>query len=107
MELAKFYYSDYNHYRKHPGIKSILALPYLNAKIETAGYDATLYPPLERVPARLAILRRNQWMVEESDVLIAYVTHGWGGAAATLKYTRQKKKRVILYPQFHENGLYR
>ena len=33
----------------------------------------------ENVPPRYAIVRRNEWMVRESDVVISGVTHGWGG----------------------------
>ena len=33
----------------------------------------------------------------ESDAVVAYVTHGWGGAAKTLEYARRKKKNILLY----------
>lgn len=82
---------------KYPGICSVLVIPYLNRDIDTSGYDLTTYPPLETVPKRFAIVRRNQWMVQTADVVVAYVRHGWGGAAATLEYARRKKKRIILY----------
>ena len=61
------------------------------------GYDETVYPPLESVPRRYAILRRNEWMIQRCDVLVAYVTHGWGGAARTLAYARKKKKTILAY----------
>ena len=83
--------------KEHNQIKLILVLPYLNSNILTDGYDETLYPPLENVPLRFAISRRNEWMVCESDVVVAYVTHGWGGAAKTLEHARRKKKNIILY----------
>lgn len=35
-------------------------------------------------------------MVQESDTVVAYVTHGWGGAAKTLDYARRKNRRIIL-----------
>jgi len=79
----------------HPQIKLILVLPYLNSSILTQGYDETIYPSLENVPLRFAISRRNEWMVKESDVVVAYVTHGWGGAAKTLEYAKRKKKRIL------------
>lgn len=85
--------------REHRKIHLILVLPYLNSSIMTDGYDETVYPPLETVPKRFAILRRNEWMVQESDVIVSYVIHGWGGAAKMLEYARKKKKQVILYEQ--------
>ena len=78
-------------------IRLILVLPYLNSSMITDGYDETLYPPLESVPRRFAISRRNEWMVRECDTIVAYVTHGWGGAAKTLEYARRKNKAVLQY----------
>lgn len=83
----------------NPQIKLILVLPYLNGSITTNGYDETIYPPLESVPERFAISRRNEWMVMESDIVVAYVTHKWGGAAKTLAYAQRKKKRILLYSE--------
>lgn len=59
--------------QQHPNIRLILVLPYLNSTILTDGYDETIYPPLESVPKKFAISRRNEWMVLESDIIVAYV----------------------------------
>lgn len=61
---------------KNDQIRLILVLPYLNSSILTDSYDETIYPPLESVPKKFAILRRNEWMVQESDIVVAYVNHG-------------------------------
>ena len=45
---------------------------------------------------------RNEWMVDSADVVVAYVTHEWGGAAKTLEYARRCGKRVMLYPELAE-----
>ena len=82
---------------QHPYIASVLVLPYLDRKVISEHYDYTAYPPLESVPKRFAISRRNRWMVDNSDILVAYVTHEWGGAAATLEYAERKKKEIIRY----------
>lgn len=81
----------------HPHIRLVLVLPYLNSSMITEGYDETVYPPLESVPKRYAISRRNEWMVCESDVVVAYVIRGFGGASTTLDYARRKKKTIIRY----------
>ena len=49
--------------KAHPSIQLVLELPYLNSTMLTEGYDETVYPPLESVPKRFAISRRNEWMV--------------------------------------------
>ena len=82
---------------QHPEIELILVLAYFDTKRDTSGYDSTVYPPLETVPRRFAISHRNRWMVETSDVVVAYVLHDWGGAAATLRCARKKKKQIISY----------
>lgn len=79
----------------YPHIKSVLVLPYLDRPYDETLYDESTYPPLEDVPKRYAVLRRNQWMVDHADVVVAYVNHGWGGAAQTFEYAQKKKKQII------------
>lgn len=85
--------------KKYPHVKSILVLPYLDRKLDESQCDWTVYPGLEKVPRRYAITHRNHYMVNDADVVIAYVQHSWGGAAQTLDYAKQKKKRIILYKE--------
>lgn len=83
--------------KQYPAIRSTLVLPYLDRKVDATKYDATLYPSLEKVPRRFAISKRNEYMVNEADIVVAYVTHDWGGAATTLAYAKRKKKEIINY----------
>lgn len=83
--------------KRYRNIELILVLAYLNTGRGTSGYDSTVYPPLETVPRRFAISHRNRWMVEAADVVVAYVLHDWGGAATTLRYAKQKDRKIILY----------
>ncbi len=82
----------------YPDIESILVLAYLNRDVDASGYDRTTYPPLEKVPPRYAIVRRNQWMVETDDIVVCGVVHGCGGAAKTLEFAKRKKKVIFQYP---------
>lgn len=84
--------------KEYPSMEHILILPYLNREMGKEAYSATLYPPLETVPKRLDILRRNEWMIQQSDIVFAYVWQVCGGAAKTLAYAQQKKKQIILFP---------
>lgn len=83
--------------KDYPEIESILVLPYLDRDVDASKYDGTTYPPLENVPRRYAISKRNHWMVESADVVIANVKYGWGGAAQTLEYAMKKKKKIYNY----------
>lgn len=83
--------------RRYPEIWAILVLPYPDRKVCTSRYDGTVYPPLETVPKRFAITHRNRWMADRSDVVLAYVLHSWGGAAAMLGYAERKGKRIVRF----------
>ena len=83
--------------KDYPEIESILVLPYLDRDVDASKYDGTTYPPLENVPRRYAISKRNHWMVESADVVIANVKYGWGGAAQTLEYAMKRKKKIYNY----------
>lgn len=89
--------------KRYPHIELVLVLAYLNTGRNTSDYDSTLYPPLETVPRRFAIPYRNRWMVESADAVVAYVLHDWGGAATTLRYAKQKNKRIISYRDREDN----
>lgn len=80
---------------EYPSIRSVLVIPYLNRKYDKKLYDEIIYPPIEKVPLRFAISKRNEWMVERADVIISGVEHNWGGAYTTLKFAERKKKRII------------
>lgn len=79
----------------HLEIRSTLVIPYIDRDFDPSLYDASVYPPLEAVPLRFAISKRNEWMIDKADVVVSGVTHEWGGAAKTLKYAQRKKKRII------------
>ena len=82
---------------RHPAIRSVLVLPYLDRKYDASLYDESIYPPLEIVPRRFAISRRNEYMIDTADCVIAFVTHDFGGAYTSLCYAQRKHKRIILY----------
>lgn len=78
-------------------IRVLLVAAYLD-RATRGDYDEVIYPGIETVPPRLAIIRRNEWMVDSSDILAACVCGSIGGAARTLEYARHRRKKVILYP---------
>jgi len=44
---------------------------------------------------KAAITKRNRWMVDQSDLLIAFVQRDFGGAYETMKYAIKTKTHVI------------
>ena len=47
------------------------------------------------MPLRFAISYRNKWMIEQSDYVVTYVNHSWGGAAQFKELAEKKGKTVI------------
>ena len=59
-------------------------------------YSDTMLPEgIETVHPRFAISWRNRWMLKQSDYVITYITHSWGGAAQFAN-TAQKQKKAVL-----------
>ena len=82
----------------HPGTKVCFISPYLGKWLEDRKeylqreYDEILYPEIENVPPKFAISKRNEWMVDQADYVIAYVKTHYGGAYNTLLYAHKHKK---------------
>lgn len=81
--------------KEYPLIKCVIILPYLKRKYNEFLYDYSEYPELERVPQKLAIVKRNEYIVNRSDVVVSYVRYTYGGSFKTLQYAKRKKKQII------------
>ena len=57
--------------------------------------DTSIYPPIENVPPKFAILKRNEWMMANADLIITYVKHNYGGAYRSLQVAKRKRKKII------------
>ena len=82
---------------KYPHIQFFVVLAYYprTPLMENLQSRTILADGVESVPRRLAILRRNEWMLARSQTVIAYVTRSFGGAAGFLQKARQGGKKVI------------
>ncbi len=84
---------------KYPSVCYEVVLAYLPSdkqKIPVDNEQPTLYPEeLETAPKRYAISRRNRWMVDHADCLVAYIEHDWGGAAKTYQRARNRGLTII------------
>ena len=77
----------------------ILVLPYPIADMDDMEkyYDEVWYPQeLYNVHYKAAITKRNEWFVNNSDMLIAYVERDYGGAYECLKKAQQKDIQITL-----------
>lgn len=69
-------------------------LPTVKSKYDD--FSNTILPEgIETTPKRFAISYRNKWMVKQSDIVVTYVTHNWGGAAQFKALAKKQGKTVI------------
>ena len=81
---------------EHPQARLVYVTPYLEIdKLTLKLYDESVYPPLEDKPRKFAISYRNKWMVENADLVIAYVNYSSGGAYTTYQHAKRRKKQII------------
>ena len=59
-------------------------------------YDEVQYPVDNRTHPKAAITKRNRWMIENAELLVAFVEEGRnGGAMTTLKYAQTRGIEII------------
>ena len=86
----------------HPNVSLVFVTPYFSVEYQKnrldslkTMYDSIIYPKIEDKPKRYAITYRNKYMVEKADIVVAYITHDWGGAYKTYRYAKRKKKSIF------------
>lgn len=74
-----------------------VVLAYLpTAKNKYDDLSNTIFPEgLETVPKSFAISWRNKWMIQQSDIVVTYVTHNFGGAWQFKEIAIKHSKKVI------------
>lgn len=84
---------------EYPQISYRVILAYLpTSKDDLASLEPmeTMYPEgLETAPKRFAISKRNDWMLSQSDFVICYVWHHFGGASQFVEKAKRQNKTVI------------
>lgn len=84
--------------KRHPGVSLYLMLAYSPAEnfiYEAEYFDGLILPEgQENVPPKAAIPRLNRHMADESDYMIAYVSHISSGAYNTLQYAQGRQGKI-------------
>lgn len=87
--------------KRHPEVTLTLLLPYHPFDRPTPtpkGFNGTFYPPgMETVPKRVAIVRANRYMMENSSHLIAYTWHPASNARELVEYARAREKKGAIH----------
>lgn len=53
------------------------------------GYDGVNFPTLEKSCYKTALQKRNRWMVQNRDFMIAYIRRRYGGARQTYQFAKK------------------
>ncbi len=78
----------------YPNIRYSIVIAYLSDSLSE--YETTVFPEgIENVPFRYAISYRNKWMEKHADIIIAFVTHSYGGAAKFVSLAEKQGKEII------------
>ncbi len=87
---------------KHPNVNLVFVTPYFTIEYQknrlnylNSRYDSIIYPEIENVPPKFAIVYRNRYMVEKADYVIACVSRCYGGAYTAYKYAKSKGKEIF------------
>lgn len=82
----------------HPNTNLVFITPYLDKclherkSILEKEYNQIIYPEIEHIPQKFAIMARNKWMIDQADYIFAYVRKHYGGAYKTLLYAHKHQK---------------
>ena len=83
--------------KKYPHIRYAVVLAYMpGQQTEHEDHSDTMLPEgIEEVHPRYAIDWRNRWMLRESQYVLCYIHHHWGGAAKYVQAAQCHGKTVI------------
>ena len=83
--------------KEYPEIHYAVVLAYLpGKKNEYDDFSDTMLPEgIENVHPRFAISWRNRWMLKQSDYVVTYITHSWGGAAQFAEVAERQGKTIF------------
>ncbi len=85
---------------KYPQIKLYKILTYYHhekSKWELPnGYNGSIIPDIARFHPKLKITKKNEWIVNNSDIVVCHIRETYkSGAYNTLKYARKISKPII------------
>ena len=94
----------------HSNLSLVYVTPYMTLEYQQNHlahqldrYDGIIYPQIEEKPIRLAILYRNRFMIEQSDYVVVYITHDFGGAYSAYRYAKKQGKIIYNLADFRDN----
>ena len=81
--------------KQYVNICCTIVYAYMPAKQPIGGFESVYPEDAAKAVPKFAIDCRNRWLVEKSDIVIAYVKSPAGGAAKFKALAERKGKKVI------------
>ena len=81
--------------KRYQHIKVYRVLAYMPKPSDADTVDTIVPEGIENTYPRYAIVHRNNWMIDHSAYVIAYVTHTFGGAYQAVERAKKKGKIII------------
>lgn len=88
-------FSELEKISKEKSIRYYQVLAYFPNGKNNIANQSILPDGIERVHPRFAIRWRNDWMIEKSEIIVAYVYRNYGGAAKFTEKARNKGRKII------------
>ena len=63
--------------------------------ISEQDYDLIYPDEVANAPSQVAILRRNDYIAENADYIVCYITHNSGGAYKAVEKAKKHNKKII------------
>ena len=77
-------------------VKITRVTPYLNKEYSNDKLiDGNLYPEIERVPPKFAIIKRNEWVIDKSDLVVFYMQFDFKKTYKFYQYALKKGKKIL------------
>lgn len=85
---------------KYHNIKLIKVLTYYHSNNEkqelTLCYDESIYPELENCHPKQIYIKKNEWIVNNSNILVCHISNTYkSGAYRAVKYAQKINKSII------------
>ncbi len=83
--------------KEYPHTHYAVVLAYMpGSKNEYEDFSDTMLPEgIESLHPRFAVSWRNDWLLRQTDFVVTYITHTWGGAYKYAEKAKRQKKTVI------------
>ncbi len=81
----------------YPQIQVVVVLCYPNELqyLKCQFTDFIMPVEIEKAPKRASIIKRNQWVVDNTDCVVCYICDKIGGAYRAVQYAQKHKKKII------------